>query len=163
MRHEGTTEKVRRHCGAGLLGTRFFWPNFAAPMKKQELNSREAITMLVTSFYTRVKQDDLLAPIFNDAHHFSWDTHIPIMINFWETLLLDTASYKGNTMQKHLTLHKQHPLTANLFDRWKLLFYSTLDELFKGPNVAEAKRRVEEMSGLMQFKIQQSEQKGFIQ
>ena len=79
------------------------------------------------------------------------------------TLLLDTATYKGNTMQKHITLHRRTPLTPELFERWKLLFYSTLDELFEGENVVKAHKRVEAMSGLMQFKIQQSEQKGFIQ
>jgi hemoglobin len=110
-----------------------------------------------------VKRDELLAPIFNNAEFFSWDTHIPIMINFWETLLLDTASYKGNTMQKHIALHRRTPLTPELFDRWKLLFYSTLDEHFEGGNVAEARKRVEAMSALMQYKIQQSSEKGFIQ
>lgn len=132
-------------------------------MQKQELNNRQAIELLVHSFYVKVKQDDLLAPIFNNAHFFEWDTHIPVMVNFWETLLLDAATYKGNTMQKHLTLHKQFPLTPELFERWKKLFYATLEELFTGAGVAEAKRRVEAMSSLMQYKIQQSEQKGFIQ
>jgi hemoglobin len=85
------------------------------------------------------------------------------MVDFWETLLLDTASYKGNTMQKHIALHRRTPLTPALFERWKSLFYSTLDELFEGENVQKARKRVEAMSGLMQFKIQQSEMKGFIQ
>ena len=132
-------------------------------MQKQLLNTREAIELLVNSFYTKVKQDDLLAPIFNNTEFFSWDTHIPVMVDFWETLLLDTATYKGNTMQKHISLHRRTPLTPELFERWKLLFYSTLDELFEGENVVKAHKRVEAMSGLMQFKIQQSEQKGFIQ
>lgn len=132
-------------------------------MQKQLLNSREAIELLVNSFYTKVKQDELLSPIFNNVEFFSWDTHIPVMVDFWETLLLDTATYKGNTMQKHITLHRRTPLTPELFERWKLLFYSTLDELFEGENVVIAHKRVEAMSGLMQFKIQQSEQKGFIQ
>ena len=132
-------------------------------MQKQLLNSREAIELLVNSFYTKVKQDELLSPIFNNVEFFSWDTHIPVMVDFWETLLLDTATYKGNTMHKHITLHRRTPLTPELFERWKLLFYSTLDELFEGENVVIAHKRVEAMSGLMQFKIQQSEQKGFIQ
>lgn len=132
-------------------------------MQKQLLNTREAIELLVNSFYTKVKHDELLAPIFNNVQYFSWNTHIPVMINFWETLLLGTASYKGNTMQKHITLHRHTPLTAELFDRWKLLFYATLEEYFEGEKVIEARKRVEAMSALMQFKIHQSEQKGFIQ
>lgn len=132
-------------------------------MAKQQLNTHEAVELLVHSFYTKVKQDDLLAPIFNNANHFSWDTHIPVMVSFWETLLMDTASYRGNTMQKHIALHKQHPLTPELFERWKLLFYTTLDELFEGDGVIEARKKVEAMSGLMQYKIQQSDKNGFIQ
>jgi hemoglobin len=130
---------------------------------KQALNNRAAVQLLVDSFYTKVKQDDLLAPIFNNTEYFSWEIHIPVMVSFWETLLLDTATYKGNTMQKHIQLHKQHPLTPQLFDRWKELFYETLDTLFDGPQVKEAKKRVEAMSALMQYKIKASDQKGFIQ
>lgn len=140
-----------------------FLCDLCSAMKKQELNTREAIELLVDSFYTKVKKDDLLAPIFNNTEYFSWEKHIPIMYNFWETLLLDTASYKGNTMAKHIALHRRHPLTPELFDRWKSLFYSVLDELFEGPGVAEARRRVEAMSSLMLYKIGQSEKKGFIQ
>lgn len=130
-------------------------------MTKQKLDSRSAIELLVTSFYEKVKSDDLLGDIFNNAENFEWDVHIPIMVDFWETLLLDTASYKGNTMRKHIELHKRTPLTPALFDRWKTLFYSTLDSLFEGPNVEEARKKVEAIGGLMQYKIQQIDQKGF--
>ena len=130
---------------------------------KKRLDSREDIELLVNTFYSKVKQDDLLAPIFNNAEYFSWETHIPVMVNFWETQLLDTASYRGNTMQKHITLHRRTPLSPQLFDRWKLLFYSTLDDLFEGENVIKARKKVEAMSSLMQYKISESEKKGFIQ
>jgi hemoglobin len=130
-------------------------------MTKQKLDNRRAIELLVTSFYEKVKSDDLLGDIFNNAENFEWDVHIPIMVDFWETLLLDTASYKGNTMRKHIELHKRTPLKPALFDRWKTLFYSTLDSLFEGSNVEEARKKVEAIGGLMQYKIQQIDQKGF--
>ena len=109
--------------------------------------------MLVRTFYVKVKADDLLGPIFNNAENFSWEIHIPIMINFWETIILDTGSYTGNTLQVHLDLHRRHPLTKEHFDRWKLLFYSTLDELFEGKEVDLVRRRVESISGMIQYKI----------
>jgi hemoglobin len=132
-------------------------------MQKTQLNSREAIELLVNSFYTKVKADLVIGDIFNNAENFSWDKHIPIMINFWETLLLDTASYRGNTMAKHLELNKRHPLNTAHFDRWKKLFFETLDELFEGPNVDVAKKKAEAMSALMQFKISESAKKGSVQ
>lgn len=132
-------------------------------MEKLKLDSRDDIALLVNSFYEKVKTDDLLGDIFNNAENFSWDTHIPVMINFWETMLLGTASYKGNTMRKHLELNKRTPLTPVLFERWKELFYSTLETLFEGPAVEAARKKVEAVSGLMQYKINQSALKGFIQ
>lgn len=130
-------------------------------MTKQPLDNREAIELLVNSFYEKVKKDELLGEIFNDAENFNWDTHIPIMYDFWETVLLDATKYKGNTMRKHLELHQRTPLTPEHFDRWKELFYSTLDDLFEGPNVTEAHKRVEAIGGLMQYRIQQLDQKGY--
>jgi hemoglobin len=132
-------------------------------MERQLLDSRENIELLVNQFYTRVKADDLLGPVFNNTENFSWETHIPIMIDFWESLLLGTMKYKGNVMVKHIELHRRTPLRKEQFDQWKKLFYATLDEFFEGVNVAEARRRVEAMAPLMLYKLQQSEQKGFIQ
>ncbi len=122
-------------------------------MQKRMLDNREAIQLLVESFYIKVKQDDLLAPIFNNVEYFDWDTHIPVMVNFWETVLLDANTYKGNTMQKHISLHQKTPLSTELFNRWKELFYATLDEHFEGPGVTEAHKRVESIGGLMMFKL----------
>ena len=131
-------------------------------MQKQPLDSRDAITLLVHSFYTRVKADALLGPIFNNVENFSWEVHIPIMIDFWETVLLDAAKYRGQTMRKHIELHRRSPLLPEHFERWKQLFYETLDSQFEGPQVEEAHRKVEAMSGLMQYKIAESDKKGFL-
>lgn len=115
------------------------------------------------AFYTRVKEDDVIGFIFRDLDHFSWDTHIPIMVDFWSTLLLDEASYKGNPMLKHIDLHRKTPLHQVHFTRWKELFFETLDTHFTGDRVEEAKKRVHAMEILMLMKIRDSEQGHFIQ
>lgn len=129
----------------------------------KEITTREDITLLVESFYTRVKDDEVIGYIFRDLEHFSWDTHIPVMIDFWCTLLLDEMAYKGNPMIKHIDLHRRTPLTQEHFTRWKHLFFATLDDLFEGERVNEAKKRVEAMEILMLMKIRDCEQQGFIQ
>ena len=115
------------------------------------------------SFYTRVKGDDVIGYIFRDLDHFSWDTHIPVMIDFWSTLLLDEASYRGNPMLKHIDLHPKTPLNQEHFTRWKALFFDTLDTHFIGDRVEEAKKRVNAMEILMLMKIRDSEEGHFIQ
>lgn len=129
----------------------------------KEINDREDIRLLVESFYRKVHEDDVIGEIFRNVLFFSWDTHIPIMIDFWESILLNKGSYKGNTMRVHIDLDKKHPLLPEHFVRWKKLFFETLDEHFYGENVAEAKRKVEIMEVLMQTKISQSKNPKFIQ
>jgi hemoglobin len=130
---------------------------------KKEIENREDIHLLVEDFYTKVMADDTIGPIFTETLFFKWDTHIPVMIDFWETMLLEKGIYKGNTMRVHIELNKKFPLTGIHFARWKKLFFETLDEYFTGAKVAEAKKRVELMEALMQTKIAQSNNPNFIQ
>ena len=130
---------------------------------KKPIENREDIQLLVEDFYRKVMDDAVIGGIFREVLFFSWDTHIPVMIGFWESMLLDKMSYKGNTMRVHIELNKKHPLTPDHFKQWKKLFFETLDEHFSGSKVTEAKRRVEAMEMLMQIKIAQSNNPNFIQ
>jgi hemoglobin len=40
------------------------------------------IEKLVTHFYLRAQQDELLGPIFNEIAHVDWDHHIPLLCQF---------------------------------------------------------------------------------
>jgi hemoglobin len=130
---------------------------------KKEIETREDIRLLVESFYRKVMNDDLLEVIFKETLFFNWDTHIPVMTDFWDTLLLEKTSYKGNTMRAHIDLNKKFPLKPGHFKQWKKLFFETLDEHFTGSKVLEAKKRVELMEVLIQTKIAQSNNSNFIQ
>jgi hemoglobin len=130
---------------------------------KRTISNKNDIQFLVDEFYRKVKADDVIGYIFNDERNFSWEVHIPIMVSFWETMLLDKVTYKGNPMLAHIQLNKKTPLTPEHFVQWKKLFFETLDTHFEGENVEEAKRRVTAMEVLMQIKIAQSQNKGFIQ
>jgi hemoglobin len=136
--------------------------NLTSGMKRQ-IKEREDIEFLVDEFYRKVKKDKIIGHIFNDVVNFSWDIHIPIMISFWETILLDKATYKGNVMLQHIELNKKYPLTADHFEQWKKLFFETLDEFFEGEKANEAKKRVEAMASLMRYKIEQSTNPNFVQ
>lgn len=125
-------------------------------MIRRELRDRTGIQFLVDEFYRRVRKDPVIGYIFNDAANFSWETHIPVMVDFWETVLLGTTSYKGNPMVKHIELNRRTPLTEEHFARWKKLFFETLDAHFTGEKAAEAKKRAESIAALMMYKIAES-------
>ena len=130
---------------------------------KKEITSRADIELLVDEFYKKVVKDEVIGYFFTEVVELDWDQHIPIMYRFWETMLLDNMIYKGNPMLVHIDLHKKSPLTKVHFDRWKALFFETLDEYFTGERVDEAKRRAENMASLMLYKIDQSGNPNFIQ
>lgn len=131
--------------------------------KLTDIANRDDIRMLVESFYRKVIDDEVIGKIFRDVLVFRWDSHIPIMIDFWESVLLGTATYKGNTMRVHIDLDKKHRLEPGHFARWKKLFFETLDEHFEGDVTSEAKKKVELMEALMLTKITQSRNPNFIQ
>jgi len=109
---------------------------------KPDISTQEDIRQLIDLFYEKVKDDSVIGFIFNDVAHVNWAQHLPKMYAFWEFLLLGNPdAYRGNPIQKHLDLHQKVPLKAAYFDRWLLLFQSTVDELFEGPGAENAKFR----------------------
>lgn len=120
-------------------------------MNKQikAIQSREEIQEMVDSFYAKVNQDSLLSPVFNDFAEVNWEKHLPVMYDFWSTILLGEMSYKGNPFLKHIPL----PVEKVHFDRWLKLFHETIDEHFKGEIAEEAKKRAASIAGIFQYKL----------
>jgi hemoglobin len=112
----------------------------------KDITSREDIVLLVNSFYDKVNQDDLLKPIFR---HVNWPAHLPIMYNFWSSMLLGDQSYQGNPFQKHVHLS----IDSTHFHKWYELFTQTVDEHFNGSKADEAKSRAQSIAGVWQHKL----------
>lgn len=82
--------------------------------------SEAQIDRVVARFYTAVRQDPTLGPIFA-AHVTDWPAHEAKIGRFWRNALLLQRSYDGNPMQIHRAagnVHVAHfPLWLALFDR----------------------------------------------
>ena len=120
-----------------------------------DIQSREDIELLMTSFYEKVKKDDTIGFIFNDVARVNWEHHIPVICDFWETILLDAASYKKNAMEVHYILNRKVAFEEKYFQRWLSLFFETVDQFFTGKVAALAKTRAKSIADLMQFKMNQ--------
>jgi len=122
-------------------------------MNTKDITSREDIQSLIEDFYENVKLDDTLGIIFNQIIPINWDHHIPLIVDFWETILLDNPLYKNNAMEKHFDINKIYLLKKEHFDAWLALFYSSIDKNFYGPVAELAKKRAASIAGIMQFKM----------
>jgi hemoglobin len=90
---------------------------------------------------------------FTKVLPLNMQTHIPLIADFWESILLDHPTYKGDPMQAHRHIHQLHAFEHKHFDRWVQLFCFTIDSLFSG-NVAEkAKQRATSIATVMKIKI----------
>ena len=130
---------------------------------KKDITNKEDIKQLVDTFYTKVKVDPVIGFFFTEVIQLKWDVHIPIMYDFWDTILFGNMGYKGNPVLKHVELHQKHPLDQKHFDRWLELFSETLDELFEGKITETAKSKASTMAQLMIYKIGQTGKPGFVQ
>lgn len=116
---------------------------------KQDILQLDDVKQLVDTFYTRVRADELLGPVFEERIQDNWARHLDIMYRFWQTVLLGELTYQGSPGQKHITL----PVDAAHFERWLKIFFRTIDELFSGEKAAEAKWRAERMAEMFASKI----------
>jgi hemoglobin len=116
----------------------------------KEIQDRKDIELLVNSFYLKVNNDLLLSPIFNQTAAVNWEKHLPVMYDFWATMLLGDKSYRGNPFMKHIPL----PVDKTHFDRWLQLFLETVDEHFTGEVAEEAKTRARNIAGVFQYKLE---------
>ncbi len=121
----------------------------------QDLSTRRDIEHLVDSFYQKALKDPLIGHFFTEVVALNWQTHIPLICDFWETVLLDRLVYKGNPMVKHLELHGKSSISEAHFERWLLLWSSSVTDDFEGPIADEAIRRATQIAGLMELKISQ--------
>jgi hemoglobin len=102
-------------------------------MPTPDLCTEDEISQLVHTFYTEVRSDEVLGPIF--GHHVkNWDKHLATMIDFWSSALRGTARFHGTPMPKHAALPG---LSADLFRRWLVLFRRTTEAM---PNTALRER-----------------------
>ena len=122
-------------------------------MVKKDIENRADVESLVNSFYQKVERDDLIAHFFTRVVAVDWKKHLPIMYDFWESILLDQHNYHGSPMPKHISLYEKSPMTKAHFDRWLQLFSNNVDELFAGPKAELAKTRALSISTVMRIKV----------
>ncbi len=113
---------------------------------QKDIETRTDIELMVNQFYNKVNQDALLAQMFS---HVDWLHHLPIMYNFWSSMLLGDQSYQGNPFQKHIHL----AINSTHFNRWLELFTQTVDENFVGFKAEEMKSRAQSIAGVFQHKM----------
>lgn len=114
-----------------------------------QITTRADIQKLVHRFYGKIREDQLLGPIFNQhiAEH-QWPEHLEKLTDFWETNLFGIPKFKGSPTQKHIQVDKNlnYTIEQRHFGQWVQLWFATIDELFEGDLADRAKNAARKMS-----------------
>ncbi len=122
-----------------------------------DLATPQEIERLVTIFYARVRQDDLLAPVFVEQADIDWVLHEPKLAAFWCQLELGIAGFQGSPSQKHSALSSVQPFRAEQFARWVELFHQTIDRGWTGPHASSIKARATQIAKVQSQVVQGAE------
>tara|TARA_R110000868_G_scaffold44708_2_gene149029 strand:- start:5108 stop:5497 length:390 start_codon:yes stop_codon:yes gene_type:complete len=123
-------------------------------MLQKELEKREDVSLLVHTFYTKVRADKVLSPIFNGIIT-DWESHLELLTDFWETQLFLKRKYHGNPIKAHNEVDDKmnQGITPEHFGLWLNLWFATIDELFIGDTAFIAKNRARQMNTMLFMKI----------
>ena len=85
------------------------------PPRKHAIPTEAELQALVSTFYSDVRLDPLLGPIFAEKVT-DWDNHSAKIADFWSSVMLGSGRYKGNPFAAHMPFKDR--LRPELFGRW---------------------------------------------
>ncbi|MGI0105163.1 group III truncated hemoglobin [Salinimicrobium sp. WS361] len=114
---------------------------------KNDIQNREDVFLLVSTFYTKVRANKKIGHFFNDTIN-DWPAHLEKLTDFWETNLFMVSKFRGNPMRAHKEVDRDfdHSIEQAHFGEWLNMWYETLDELFEGDRASIAKNRARNMA-----------------
>ena len=114
-----------------------------------DIQTRDDVYILVSTFYRHVRSNNILGPIFNrHIENDKWPAHINKLTDFWMTGLFGVICFKGNPTETHRHVDKNlnHTIDVKHFNSWLNLWFSTIDGLFEGPIANRAKEASRKMA-----------------
>ncbi|MCZ4353850.1 group III truncated hemoglobin [Roseovarius aestuarii] len=92
------------------------------------------LSQMVDTFYTRIRADARLGPIFEAAIGDDWGPHLARMKDFWASVALNAGNYSGKPVAVH---QKIDGVARGDFDHWLGLFEKTLHDTAPTPEAVE--------------------------
>jgi hemoglobin len=116
-------------------------PDVTADLMEQTGLDEARLVDLVHRFYSQVRADAVLGPIFA-ARIKDWGPHLDRMVAFWSSVALMTGQYHGRPVPKHAEL----PVTWTHYERWLMLFREAAVETCPPDGAAHVIERAERIA-----------------
>lgn len=103
------------------------------PVSRFDVIDPQTISVLVSTFYSTIREHPRLGEIFNRRLDGRWEEHLAKMNLFWQSVLLKNRTYSGRPVPAH---QKQTELVSEDFTEWLKVFRSVAHDLF-APHLAQ--------------------------
>lgn len=120
---------------------------------KNDLQNREDLLMLLKAFYEKAFEDEKIGFFFTQVVPLNLETHIPVIADFWDSVVFGTRGYSRNVMEVHQHISSLSQIRKEHLDRWVELFCDTVDHFFEGKNATVIQQRAKSIAALMNFKL----------
>ena len=124
------------------------------PNDPRDIQDRADCERLVRAFYGKALTDPMIGFLFTDVAKLDLEAHVPTITSFWATMLLGERTSGGGAFAPHVSLHRKAQLRGAHFDRWLMLWTSTVDELFAGERAEEAKAHAHRVAKAFHRRLQ---------
>ncbi|PCJ39910.1 MAG: globin [Moraxellaceae bacterium] len=109
-------------------------------MNRPDLDSPQNIDAFVASFYNKLLNDDIMAPVFLDDAKIDISDHLATISLYWQKMLFGDKQYNTNMMKKHRVLNSKRQFSKEHYQRWLAYFEQTAADTFAGEYTDKALR-----------------------
>jgi hemoglobin len=120
---------------------------------KRDIENRSDLEKILAAFYEQAFKDDLIGRFFTEVVPLDLTTHLPVITDFWEAVILNKHTYRKNVMEIHQHISQLSPIKKEHLDRWVHLFTQTIEAHFEGAKATLMKQRATSIATLMDIKL----------
>lgn len=122
-------------------------------MPDNDLRNRADIEQVLTAFYQKAFNDEVIGYFFTEVVPLDLNMHLPVITDFWEAVIFNTQGYRKNVMEVHQQISTKSAISKRHLERWVHLFVTSVDELFAGEKAELMKQRAISIATLMKIKL----------
>src|SRR5215207_4970250 len=115
----------------------------------RDIENRKDIEHILKAFYEQAFKDTSIGHFFTEVVPLNLETHLPVIADFWESIIFNTHGYRKNVMEVHQHIHGLSNIKKEHLDKWVKIFMETTDELFAGDKATLIKQRARSIATLM--------------
>ena len=119
--------------------------------------TENSLRLLIGEFYARVRADDMIGPVFNNAV-VDWPGHLGKLQAFWSSVMLTSGRYKGQPLAAHIKHAGQ--INRQSFDRWLMIWGATTADLMDELSAAALQEKAAKIAESLSLGIEFSRERG---